>query len=85
MLAHTACVGIARIAGGNGKHAAPSRDNFVLGGGGGSRGSKGGSSCSGEGEDDDEGADDVLHDGLPLKLYLLQKDLAGHATGVTIE
>ncbi len=44
--------------------------DLVLGGGGG--GLRGGN-CTGEDEDNDEGADDVFHSGIPLKLYLLKK------------
>jgi len=62
-LSDTAGVRIVRGAGGNWQHAGPGRGNLVLGRG---RRSDGSSSCTSEGEDDDESADDVLHDGLPL-------------------
>jgi hypothetical protein len=44
--------------------------DFVLGGRG--RDLRGGD-CTGEDEDGDEGADDMFHSGIPLKLYLLKK------------
>jgi hypothetical protein len=67
---HTAGVGIVRSAGGNGEHADTGSDDLVLGGGG--RGLRGGN-CTGENEGDDEGANDMFHNGIPLKLYLLKK------------
>ena len=43
-----------------------------------------GSNCSGEDEDDDEGADDVFHSGIPLKLYSQKKICLDKANEVTI-
>jgi hypothetical protein len=64
--AHTAAVWIVRRAGRNRKHAGPGYGAHVFGRSG---GGLGGGSCSGEGEDDDEGANDMFHSGIPLKLY----------------
>jgi hypothetical protein len=66
----TAGIGIIRSAAGNRQHAGAGSDELVLGRGGG--GLRGGS-YTGEDEDDNDGADDVFHNGIPLKLYLLKK------------
>ena len=67
---HTAGVRIVRRAGGNRKHADAGGCDLILGGGGGGLG--GGSSAS-ENEGDDEGANDMFHNEIPRKLYLLKK------------
>ena len=80
-LSDTAGVRIVRGAGGNWQHAGPGRGNLVLGRG---RRSDGSSSCTSEGEDDDNSADEVFHSGIPLKLYLLKKISLDKAYEVTI-
>jgi hypothetical protein len=78
---HTAGVRIIRSAHGNRKHADLSGGDLVLSGSG---GGLGGSNCSGEDEDGDESADDMFHDGIPLKLYSQKKISLDKANGVTI-
>ena len=80
-LSHAAAVRIIRSAHGNGKHAHLGHSDLVLGGGG---GSLCGSNCSGEDEDDDEGANDMFHNGIPLKLYSQKKISLDKANEVTI-
>ena len=63
MLSDTAGAGSVWVAGGDRQNADAGNRDLVRGGG---RGGLGGGSCTGEGQDDDESADDVLHDGLPL-------------------
>jgi len=67
---HTARIGIVGGAGGNGKHAGACGDDLVMSGGG---RDLGGGGCTGEDENGNEGANDVFHSGIPLKLYLLKK------------
>lgn len=50
------------------------------GGGGGLAGCSG----TGEGEDDDEGADDVFHDGIPQKLYFNLSILLDRFDGLSL-
>jgi hypothetical protein len=69
-LGHTAGIGIIRGANRHGKHAGAGGGYFVLGRGG--RGLGCGSYTS-ENQDDDEGADNMFHNGIPLKLYLQKK------------
>jgi hypothetical protein len=69
-LGHTASVGIVGSAAWDREHAGARGNNLaVCGGGGGLRGSN----CTGEDEDDDEGANEMFHSGIPLKLYLQKK------------
>src|ERR1700732_36090 len=67
---HTAGVRIVGCAAGDGEHADLGDGDLVLGRGG---GGLGGSNCSGEDEDDDEGANELFHSGIPLKLYSQKK------------
>jgi hypothetical protein len=80
-LSNTAGIGIVRSAAGNREHADLSDGDLVLGGSG--RG-LGGSDCSGEDQDGDEGANDMFHNGIPLKLYSQKKISLDKANGVTI-
>jgi hypothetical protein len=66
----TAGVWIVGWAGRNRQHAGAGGSDPVLGGGG---GGLGGGSCTGENQDDDEGANEMFHNGIPLKLYLQKK------------
>jgi hypothetical protein len=63
------------------EHAHFGDGDLILGGGG--RGLSGGN-CSGEDQDDDEGADDMFHNGIPLKLYSQKKISLDKANEVTI-
>jgi len=78
---HTAGVGIVRSAGGNREHADAGGDDLVFCGGG---RDLGGGNCTGEDEYGDEGADDVFHSGIPLKLYSQKKISLDKANEVTI-
>ena len=78
---HTAGVGIVWSAHGNWEHRGAGSDDLVLGGGGG--GLRGGN-CSGEDQDGNEGANDMFHNGIPLKLYSRKKISLDKANGVTI-
>ena len=73
---HTAGIGIIRSAGRNGKAADLGDANLVL-----RRGERGlgGSNCTGEDEDDDEGADDVFHKWDTPKVVFSKKDLCGQS------
>jgi hypothetical protein len=78
---HTTGIGIVWSAAGDGHHADAGGNDLVLGGGG---GGLGGSNCTGENQDDDEGADEMFHSGIPLKLYSQKKICVDKANGVTI-
>jgi hypothetical protein len=78
---HTAGVWIVRSTAGDRKHADFRDGDFVLGGGG---GGLGGSNCSGEDESDDEGANEMFHSGIPLKLYSQKKISLDKPDEVTI-
>jgi hypothetical protein len=80
-LSHAAAVRVVRRAHGNRQHAGARGGYLVLCGGG--RGLSGGN-CSGEDEDDDEGTNDMFHNGIPLKLYSQKKISLDKANEVTI-
>jgi len=80
-LGHATGIGIIRSAHGNGKHAYLGNSDLVLGRG---RGGLGCGNCSGEDQDDDEGANDMFHNGIPLKLYSQKKISLDKANEVTI-
>ena len=67
-LAHTAGVGIVWSAGRNRQHAGAGGGDLVLGVLGAGGGGLSGGNCTGEDEDDDEGADDGFHRIGPLDL-----------------
>jgi hypothetical protein len=79
--AHAAAVWIVRRAGRNRKHAGPGYGDLIFCRGG---RSLGGGNCSGESEDDDEGANELFHSGIPLKLYSQKKICLDKANEVTI-
>jgi len=72
--AHTAGVRIIGGTGGNRQHAGAGCSDLVLGGG---RRGLGGGGCTGEYEDDDECADNKLHDLGPYKILLIKLLIAG--------
>ena len=80
-LSHTAGIGVVGRAHRNRQHAGACGSDLILSGGG---GDLGGSNCSGEDEDDDGGANDVFHNGIPLKLYLQKKISLDKPDEVTI-
>ena len=78
---HSAGVRIIRSAAGDRQHAATRNSDFVLGGG---RRDLGGGNCTGEDKDGDEGADELFHSEVPLKLYSQEKICMDKANEVTI-
>jgi len=78
---HTASVGIIRRAGGNREAADLGHGDLVMGSG---EGGLGGGNCTGEDEDGNEGANELFHSGIPLKLYSQKKICLDKANEVTI-
>ena len=76
-------VGIVRVTGRNGEHAGARDHDLVLAGRGG--GELGGGSSASENEDDNDSASNVLHGGIPLRLYLRKKILLDLPTEETIK
>jgi hypothetical protein len=66
------------------EHADLGDDSLISGGGGRGLSGLSGGNCSGEDEDDDEGAYDMFHNGIPLKLYSQKKISLDKANEVTI-
>ena len=80
-LSHTAGIGIVGSTHGDREAANLGDGDLVLGG---SQRDLGGGSCTGEDEDGNEDANDVFHNGIPLKLYSQKKICLDKANGVTI-
>ena len=80
-LSHATGIGIVWRAGWNWDHADAGGNNLVLGRGGGDLGCGG---YTGEDEGNNEGSDDVFHNGIPLKLYLNKKISLDKPDEVTI-
>jgi hypothetical protein len=67
---HTADIRIVGWAGGNRQHAGAGGRDLVLGGGG---GGLGGGNCTGENQDNDEGANEMFHGNELLYEFLVAK------------
>jgi hypothetical protein len=80
-LSHSTSIGIIWRANGHRKHAGAGCDDLVLGRGGGGLGCGG---YTGEDEGEDEGANDMFHSGIPLKLYSQKKISLDKPDKVTI-
>jgi hypothetical protein len=80
-LSHATAVWVVGWAHGHRQHADFGEGDLILGGGGG--GLSGGNG-TGENQDDDEGAYNMFHNGIPLKLYSQKKISLDKANGVTI-
>jgi hypothetical protein len=78
---HAAGVGIIWRTAGDGEAADLGGCDLVLGGG---VGDLVGGNCTGDDEDGDEGADELFHSRIPLKLYSQKKICLDKANGVTI-
>jgi hypothetical protein len=78
---HTAGVRIIWRTAGDGEAADLGGCDLVLGGG---VGDLVGGNCTGNNEDGNEGADELFHNRIPLKLYSQKKICLDKANGVTI-